>query len=148
MKWIEVRSKDWAEKYRSDKPWSAISIATDLDTWPILDNHNRVGLLQMAFYDICNPETLLRGVCEGQVFDKNQALQILEFVSLCWENVDSFLIHCEAGISRSPAIAAAIVHIYYGSGSDNWYFQNRTPNMLVYREILRAHYDPQGIMGR
>jgi hypothetical protein len=147
LKWIEVRSRKWAKQYRSDTPWAAISIATEPDTWPILDDYNRFDLLQIAFYDICNPDTLLKGLFQGQVFDRSHALQILDFVARCWDHVDSFLIHCEAGISRSPAVAAAILHIYYGSGADNWYFANCTPNMLVYKDLLHTHYDPRSWMG-
>lgn len=146
VKWIEVRSREWATQYHSNAPWAAISVATESDTWPDLQTENRLGLLRLAFLDVCNPDTMLYSSLPGRVFDRSHAKEVLDFVSLYWNRVSSFLIHCEAGMSRSPAIAAALLHIHYGRGADNWYFNTKTPNMLVYRTILKEHYDPSRTM--
>ena len=142
VKWIEVRSREWATQYHSEQPWAAISIATESNTWPQIQTHNRLGLLQLAFLDVCNPDTLLHSILPGKIFDRSHARQILDFANLYWPRASSFLIHCEAGLSRSPAVAAALLYIHYGRGSDAWYFNTKTPNMLVYRTILKEYYDP------
>ena len=51
-----------------------------------------------------------------------------------WEEVDVFLIHCEAGLSRSLAVAAALSRIYYND--DGPWFELEFPNRLVYRLLI------------
>ena len=46
------------------------------------------------------------------------------------------MIHCDAGVSRSPAVAAALETIFYGR-NDKW-FEDCCPNVLVYRMILEV----------
>lgn len=49
------------------------------------------------------------------VFSDEQAVQIVDFVERIKDKVNGFLIHCEAGVSRSAAVAAAIDLIVNGS---------------------------------
>ncbi len=137
-KCIEVKTLSQARDYRGDVPWAAISITTDIGTNPVLSKENRVGLLQMAFEDIEFPRPTTP---PELIFDKAKAQQILDFVAEMWPQVECFMVHCQAGMSRSPAVAAAIEHIYHGNGSDNYWFERKTPNMAVYRTILNTHYD-------
>ena len=46
------------------------------------------------------------------------------------------LVHCTAGVSRSPGVAAAIEKYFYGD--DSKYFKDYAPNRLVYRKVLEA----------
>ena len=97
-------------------------------------------LLQLEFWDIStSAESLgLRG--EGILsFEEDHATQILDFVHDMWDQVECFLIHCDAGLSRSPAVAAAIERIYYED--DQYWFNTKTPNMLVYRKLLDVHHE-------
>jgi protein-tyrosine phosphatase len=55
-----------------------------------------------------------------------------------YDAVSLIVVQCEAGISRSAAIAAALANIYLGD--DEPYFRTSMPNMLVYRTILRTYY--------
>lgn len=134
---IEVRTLSMAREYECDLPWAAISIVTDVGENPILHSENRVGLLNMSFEDIEFPRPTTP---PELIFDTAKAKQILDFVAEMWPKVECFLIHCHAGMSRSPAVAAAIEHIYHGNGSDNYWFKTKTPNMSVYRTILDTHY--------
>lgn len=118
-----------ARQYTSDKPWGAISIVTFKGDMPKLSSENRQGLLQLLFKDTDFERQ------EG-VFQEEQALQILDFVDSMFGKVDHLLIHCEAGRSRSPAVAAAISKIY--ANDDMHWFRYYTPNMLVYRRILNV----------
>jgi hypothetical protein len=54
-----------------------------------------------------------------------------------WDNVDVFLVHCEVGLSRSPAVAAALRRIYYNH--DGRWFGSIFPNRLVYRLLVEAN---------
>lgn len=138
-KTFEVRSRGYAQEFKSDVPWAAISIITE-HPWPNLLEENRVDLLQLEFWDIStSAESLgLRG--EGILsFEEDHATQILDFVHDMWDQVECFLIHCDAGLSRSPAVAAAIERIYYED--DQYWFNTKTPNMLVYRKLLDVHHE-------
>ncbi|HBP16196.1 MAG TPA: hypothetical protein DEA08_00190 [Planctomycetes bacterium] len=50
--------------------------------------------------------------------------------------VGAFAVHCDHGMSRSPAIAAAICEVLLGSGK--FFFDRRLPNPRVYDLVLRA----------
>ena len=41
---------------------------------------------------------------------------------------------CDAGISRSSGMAAAIAKAF--NGEDNWLFEHYIPNRTVYRKVL------------
>ena len=118
-------------------PWAAISIVSDVGGNPILSEDNRVGLLNMVFEDI---EFIGPSTSPEMLFDESKAQQILDFAAEVWPKIECLLVHCHAGMSRSPAVAAALEHIYHGRGSDNCWFERKTPNMLVYRTILNKHY--------
>lgn len=135
-KTIVVLPMSEAIKFQSDESWAAISIATDVGTNPTLSNKSRVGLLEMTFEDA---DFIRPNTPPEYIFDEIKAKKILDFVSEMWDKVDCFMIHCHAGMSRSPAVAAAIENIYYGNGADSRWFKEKTPNMRVYRTILNTH---------
>jgi predicted protein tyrosine phosphatase len=93
---FDVRSARNAEFFRSDRPWAAFSI-TSGDEFPVLSEDNRVGPLRLVFEDITQPDTL-------RSFTPAQAAEILGFVAGVFDRVDAFLIHCDVGLSRSPAV--------------------------------------------
>lgn len=124
---IQIRSKSLAKVFKCDKPWVAISISTYDTDFPVLDEENRVALLQLAFKDVDLP-----GRSGG--INSDQARQILDFFSEWHEQIDTLLIHCEFGASRSPAVGAVLSKIWYGA--DKFFFDNYTPNMFVYRAIM------------
>ena len=70
------------------------------------------------------------------LFSYVNAKEIIDF----WNEINSdlLIVHCEAGVSRSPAIAAALTKI--NEEDDNFYFKNYRPNSLVYRTILNYHF--------
>lgn len=126
---IDIRPKKLARLFRSDQPWAAISISTVPGEWPVLSTENRVDLLQLSFKDI---EFAGR---DGGITDED-ARKILEFVDRNADKVDTLLIHCEMGVSRSPAVGAAVYHVLTEGGDDSEFFQRFTPNRIVYRTIL------------
>lgn len=135
-----VRSRGHAKDFLMDEPWAAISVSTEPDQFPELSTANRVGLLQLSFWDINNPKLAEDERVKEKMFTREQARQVIDFAASVWDKVDCFLIHCEAGICRSPAIAAAITHIYYGAGQEKEFFNRYMPNYWVYKTILEEHY--------
>jgi len=75
-----------------------------------------------------------------KLFSKQDALKILIFAGI-YHDAEIIAVNCEAGISRSSAIAGALNKIY--NGSDEYYFKHYCPNMLVYRKIVETYYEMQ-----
>lgn len=134
---ITVLPKGRAQEFTCDQPWAAISVSTDPSSFAKLSAENRLGLLQVSFWDI-DQKNQHNGV--NVEFTTEQAKDILTFVQDMLPSIDSLLVHCEAGMSRSPAIAAAISNILWGSNADQVYFKKYTPNFFVYRKLLEAYY--------
>lgn len=141
MKEVFVRSKGNAALFESEVPFAVISVATYAGEWPKITDINRVALLQLSFADRdMIKETTPEVVAKYDLFRPEQAKQIIDFVGENWDKVEAFLIHCEAGISRSPAIAAAITKI--AGGEDGYYFKHYSPNRYVYTTILESYFGP------
>ena len=128
-KHFEVRSAYNAELFRCDRPWAAISITT-LGDFPTLSEENRLGLLQLAFADTADPD-------RPDSFTASHAAEVLDFVAQIWDRIEILLIHCEAGMSRSPGVAAALSRIYYGD--DGPWGEYDFPNSLVYQRLVDGH---------
>lgn len=133
-KQIVVESFVGATYFKCEVPWASISIATEVDEWPTLSEANRIGLIQLAFADIRFPDP----VCPATVFDHGHACKILDFVKATWNRIDLMFVHCEAGTSRSPAVAAAVSRIYYGDDGPFMLPHLYEPNLLVYRKLLEV----------
>lgn len=72
-----------------------------------------------------------------KLFTDDMAIQILDFVN---KNFSPYIIvHCQAGVCRSAAVAAALSKILLNR--DDEIFKSRVPNMLVYRKILQAWFE-------
>jgi protein-tyrosine phosphatase len=65
-----------------------------------------------------------------------QADEIWQFVEQHREQVGAVVVHCEAGVSRSPTVAAALCKGM--GGDDRRFFRRYQPNMHVYRLMLEA----------
>lgn len=84
---------------------------------------------------------------DGQVSDDivlmsdDVANLILGFVNGCLiNNINTFVVNCEAGMSRSAGVAAALAKIYNG---DDRHIIKEKPlyNRHVYNTILRNHFE-------
>lgn len=67
-----------------------------------------------------------------------QAKEIADFVNEVEDKIDFLFVHCEAGISRSAGVAAAISR--YKFGNDREFFESGrySPNMNCYKLTLEA----------
>ncbi len=132
MNKIVVKSRRDTELMRAySRPWAAISI-TDTDAPDAqIRKANRVGLLRLKFDDITSPTP------PWTAFAPEDARRILEFAAKVWPNADVLHVHCEAGISRSAGVAAALSQIYFGDDA-KFFLPPYRPNTLVYNAILNA----------
>ena len=98
---------------------------------------NCKAVLRLEFDDVDVPVHLLGGR-QVKLFSRQDAKDILSFLNDN-KGPEYLIIHCDAGISRSPAIAAAITKI--NSGWDHEYFKRYLPNRRVYSILLAEHYN-------
>jgi predicted protein tyrosine phosphatase len=131
---IVVLSRAFAKVFKSDESWAVISITDAGTPFPALNQANRVGLLQLEFWDT----DFKRTGC----FTADQALEILNFAKDMVPKIETLMIHCAAGVSRSPAVAAALYKLM--GEDDSYYFERYIPNQLVYSTILEVAHE-QGI---
>ena len=66
--------------------------------------------------------------------NKDHAKSIWQFVKQWQEKVETIVVHCEQGMSRSPAVAAAICKTL--GGDDSWLFREYMPNPFVYDVLV------------
>ena len=88
------------------------------------------GVLTLYFDDVICP-------VEGLTcFSEADAEEILDFVET-HRSVDTLLVHCYGGQSRSRAVAAFVVKLLGGDNAE--YFCTGCPNELVYRTLEAVH---------
>lgn len=98
-------------------------------------------ILNLCFSDADSPssrDVYGKEVSALDLMQKEDALRVREFVAN-HEN-ETIIVHCDAGISRSAGVAAAILKAYNGDDSaifDNPRYQ---PNMHCYMTTLRVLY--------
>lgn len=115
-----------------------ISISCPNDPAKIPDNEYRKDVLRLEFDDIDHPVYLLGGL-KCKMFEKEDAVKILEFFNKYRDRYEYMIVHCDAGISRSAAVVAALTKIQGQSDGD--YFGRRyIPNRRVYSFILEHFY--------
>jgi len=120
-------------------PHSIISISTPGDSIPkVVTNTHTYGVLHLQFHDAdASPGGMYK------LFDMTMARAIVAFVRQWQESgVQMFRIHCDAGHSRSVAVAAALAR-YFNDNDMDWgppaqHTEMFAPNRLVYRLMLDA----------
>jgi len=75
------------------------------------------------------------------LFTDTQAKEVTDFVIKVKDSVEVIVCHCDAGISRSAGVGAAISLILNGSDKDIFNDKRYRPNMYMYRKILDNYYN-------
>lgn len=127
---VIVMSQAEAEKFSFTAPFAMISITSlGVATFPWASKEDN--LFRLNFLDTDEKESSI---------SQEEALHLAKFIKKWYPRVKKFVVHCEAGMSRSAGVAAAILKYFEGDDSpifDNAYFK---PNMYVYRSVLNALY--------
>jgi len=109
-----------------------ISITDPKSSYPLVKaSPGRFDILYVQFYDLGEPHPKLK-----PIFNEEIAGRIWSFVNEYKDKVEAIICHCEAGLSRSPAVAAAIAKVLHGDDSE--YFKTFLPNSLVYSTMLNV----------
>jgi len=89
---------------------------------------------EKAGWDIRRLEAWEKHFGPWRPFRKADAEAIRDLVTSC--EPEAVIVHCEAGISRSAATAAALAKHYNGDDRVFWMMPRYNPNKLVYRVLL------------
>ena len=68
------------------------------------------------------------------LMNEDHARAIWRFFEQWQEAVETIVVHCEQGMSRSPAVAAAICNVLNGDGSQ--FFDEYVPNQYIYDLLI------------
>lgn len=116
-----------------DVPHIVISITTtEDDRARIPSSPHCKGVLRLVFHDADAPTATSS---EEALFSAAHADAIWDFVLAHRADVERVILHCDAGVSRSPGVAAAVSKALLGDAAE--YFRRYRPNMLVYRTLLK-----------
>ncbi len=138
-----VLNRDSVNKYRPDKRHILIQIYCHSDyAEPLEFLASRRDVLKLQFDDLNAEQKIL---IEGRYphseqskkfiyFSEMHAKQIIEFINKHLNNIELIVTQCDAGISRSAAVAAALSKCI--NGDDAFFFRCFLPNSLVYKTIL------------
>ena len=133
-------------KNSHDKPSAIISISTpysiyDYCVFKSEENHV-IDILELSFVDADEPNSLDVNdiiAAEKDLMCYRYAERIVEYSK---KHKDKLLIiHCDAGISRSSGIAAAILRHYTGDDAEIFDNYSYDPNMWCYFKTLKAFGD-------
>jgi len=70
------------------------------------------------------------------LMNEDHARATWRFVLKWRDEVEAFVVHCEQGMSRSPAVAAAICNVL--DGDSRQFFHEYLPNRYVYNMLVAA----------
>jgi Icc-related predicted phosphoesterase/predicted protein tyrosine phosphatase len=136
MKWertpdIVVMSVDEAEAYEPTGIEVCISI-TDPNASLVRLSPRFADVLRISFTDIARPTSFPFDV----LFDAKHARKILKFLDR-WAHAQRVVVHCVAGVSRSPGVALAVCDL---RGLDAKALEERYPswNTWVRSELVRV----------
>jgi predicted protein tyrosine phosphatase len=86
-------------------------------------------ILRLKFDDVDSGKSAITEV---------DAANIAQFIKDWQDKVDLIVVHCEAGISRSAGVAAAIMKCLHGSDDLIFDSYRYSPNIKCYRAVLDA----------
>lgn len=92
-------------------------------------DHNRVVAVLYLFFD--------DEVVGDNTFSDEQAEQVIRFVDVWKSAVERLVVHCDAGVSRSAAVCAAMKRHLGFDDQDIFTSRQYEPNPLVYATLMQ-----------
>lgn len=122
---------------------AVISISSPGDPAPLKEGWDP--LLRVEFHDLAQTREELNAagldVLRGQeivIFDGRLANKIDRF---CWDNSDKdFIVHCDAGVSRSVAVGLFLKEIFQAELYTHAIHTTKAANGLVHRTLIRKYW--------
>jgi predicted protein tyrosine phosphatase len=125
-----VLSRVVAELYVPEEKALRISISDPGLLASLPEDNNIIETLYLEFHDKIRPKV---GVV---LFSEKHAQSIYEFINK-YEDYAEIIIHCAAGMSRSPAIAWALAEFFGSTTAEFFYTTKYWPNQHVYALMHR-----------
>jgi protein-tyrosine phosphatase len=107
----------------------SISSANGYKPRLVKTDHNRVVAVLYLFFD--------DEVIGNNTFSNEQAERIVRFVDAWKSKVERLVVHCDAGVSRSAAVCAAMKRYLGFDNQDIFTSQQYEPNPLVYETLIQ-----------
>jgi predicted protein tyrosine phosphatase len=116
-------------------PHVIISITSSPDdVAPLRPNKMCQGVLRLSFPDAEEPSNLY---AEADLFSREHARKIWTFTQQHLTQIERIIVHCDAGVSRSSAVAGALARVL--NNNDSEFFGGRyRPNRRVYRILVET----------
>lgn len=139
---IKVMSEDKIAKYDEETPHVLISISSPGGGVRIPDNDARLDLLKLQFHDVYSfdKDDFFYAYLTGHKVpvvppSKDDAAKIAAFIRKNL-SVPMLIVNCEAGISRSSGVAAAVSKFLTGDDKEFYNAEKYHPNELVKKLVL------------
>ena len=129
---LQVLSRRDVKHVAPEVPHIVVSIADPHAPHPTLrDSLHRLGVLRVAFDDVTAGRRDFQG--DKTPMTPVQAREIRAFVEAHLVDAELIVVHCDAGMCRSPAVAAALWR--WLEGTRGPFFDVFRPNPHVYRTM-------------
>ena len=128
-----------AQKFRSPAPYVIVQVTDPRTKHPYIHDHSGLqATIGFHFDDILPVASAdIHGFSSYIPMDVQQAERIARFVKAWWEKVETIIVHCHAGISRSVGIALAIRE-FYGQNADALHTEPKRYNRHCYELMTEA----------
>ena len=129
---VVILSEKSAQLYEPSGREVCISITGPNKPLPPLSGRFHA-VLRLAFSDITEPVD----DSDYVLFNEGHATEILGFARR-WREVDRVVIHCHAGLSRSPGIAMGLSELFAWGSTTDLQQQHPMANAWVRKELVRV----------
>lgn len=99
----------------------------------ITDTNNVQDILYLSFCDFEYDD-----MPNGRYMSHKDGQKVAEFVNKWYDKVDTIIVHCEGGISRSAGVCAGIMRAKEGEDYPVFDNRNKHPNMTCYLQTLKG----------
>ena len=135
----KVMSRSTCERYCTQKHSKTSLIISIKSSWdrelPNLSITKENGvkyILALSFDDITYEDDPRFAMTE------EDGKKVAEFINAHYDEVDTIIVHCDGGISRSAGVAAAIMRVKEGDDFPLFASQSKHPNMTCYLRTLKG----------
>lgn len=131
-----VLSRSLVRRAAPQEPYIVISITNPgFPVAEIKESPHRLDVLSLQFHDTGDYGQPLN---EQMVMTEEDARRIVAFTAGYQDRIKAIVCQCEAGVSRSAGVAAALSHWLNGEDGDRFFRANYSPNRWVYRLVSEA----------
>lgn len=135
----KIMSRKTCENYCSQKHNNKSIIISIKSTWDntntnvYCNNKNNVLAICKLSFDDIEKEDGSKGCMSIE-----QGKIIAKFINKWIDNIDTIIVHCDGGISRSAGVCAAIMRVTAGDDYIIFHNKNKAPNMTCYLYTLKG----------